>query len=352
MIPSVPDDEAGVVLADQIVHDPISGDFFISNVSGINMKIWWRNDNKGYDITSSKHFKLPNPFDLRDLTAYVVGHQRVYPGQSVIVSDPQMEGFLPVPSLSAEESITHLPVDIVMRFSTLSASGAQVFLHASGSTATFGRDFGQTGPQNWGLGGAAVMLVLPESSNADGCSSHGPSEKFTPPTAGSYVLLLERGTCTFFEKLVLAHRAGAAGVLVVDTPESGETNHRSEQVPLDIGTLSLIRPSAEGEAEDEMRAVDSLGMMFTTHMVGEIIKRVIQVEGKVVGVELIPGETDFLGVTIDTATIPGDRQNQRPKGASAGSSTGAKEEEAPREGRLALGEWVIWNLKIVERTPP
>ena len=252
-----------------------------------------------------------------------------------------MEGFLPVPDPSAknfEHQETHLPAEVIMRFSVLSDGDKQVFLHAAGGTATFGRSFGDSSSEKWGLGGGAVRLVS-VPSNSLGCQPYD-LETISPYEDEPVVVLVQRGDCTFFDKLVLAQQAGAVGVLVYDEPPLGLAGAiPNPQLAFDDG--SLIRPSAEAEPEDLVKATEGTGMVFTTYIVGELVKRMSAVEGKVVGVELMPLDDD-LGVRLDSAS---------PETFGSGSDKDSAAGSGPREGRLALGEWVIWNLKIVERPP-
>ncbi|ORX34541.1 glycoside hydrolase [Kockovaella imperatae] len=310
-------DDMNAFLSTRLTQHPTSGDFLLSDVSGVHMTVRWRHDNTGYDIAT-------------------IGPHRVLPGQSVIVSDPLMEGFLPMPDPAANEVEfvdTHPPAEVIMRFSLLSGKEKQVILHAAGSTATFGRKFAESGSNNWGLGGGPVRLILPPNTDPSGCQRLGRPHKSVPEP---YVFLLQRGDCTFFDKLVHAQKAGAVGVLVYDEPPSGMAGKTLPLLAMDEAIL--IRPSSGEEPADLVKATENTGMVFTTFIVGELIKRMIQVESKVLGVELMPVDEDMLGSSLSTAgqTVLGSK---------------VKKEVGPREGKLALGEWVIWNLKIVDRPP-
>ena len=242
-----------------------------------------------------------------------------------------MEGYLPLPSPSPETVDDYLPAEVMLRFSLLHPGGNQVILHAAGGTATFGRKFGNSGPDHWGLGGGPVRLVPPEPTNPLGCPANGklPRPPKSKKNDGDFVLLLIRGECTFFDKLVYAYQKGAVGVLVIDEPPEQMSGPIAQQAFEEGG---IIRPSAESEPENLMKETEDIGMVFTTFIVGEVIKGVMD-NGKQVGVELMRME----GVEVPEMQMKKDVDGR--KDGTRG------------EGRLALGEWVIWNLRIVQAPP-
>ena len=234
------------------------------------------------------------------------------------MTDPKMEGYLPVasPDLVVE---THLPSEVMLRFSSSSLIGPMVFLHALGATATFGRDFGATGKEGFGLGARPIRVILPPIGERLGC------KPLTRPMVDSepFALLQERGGCPFIDKLTHATAANASGVILFD-----QADEAAGQAVLADG--HLIRPSADGSSEEQITAVEGTGMIFTAKMVGDIVMKTIEAEKKDVVVEILRVE----GGMQDTRGDSGKRAGQE----------GAK----GREGRLALGKWEIWNLKIVE----
>jgi len=218
---------------------------------------------------------------------------------------------------TAERTEDHLPSQVLLRFASEHVTGSQVFLHALGATATFGRDFGSTHSAGLVLDGQPIRVVLPPATERSGCGA------LTRPSETEFVLLLDRGGCLFSDKLQHAAQAGAAGVILIEKHDPlAPGNHG----PLPEG--ALIRPSAEDCSPGELDALKDTGMVFTTEQVGEIVKRTIELEGRNVVVELKTAETDMR----DTA----GSERKREEGAKS------------REGRMALGQWEIWNLKIVE----
>lgn len=254
-----------------------------------------------------------------ELTA--VAHHRVRHGQQVIVADPKMRGYLPVasPDLVVE---THLPSEVMLRFSTATSAKPEVFLHALGATATFGRDFGvaDQGANGFALGTGPTRAVLPPMQHRQGCHPlpH-------PGFDGEFIYLLDRGGCVFLDKLTHATAANASGVILFD-----QLDPTADQAVFADG--HLVRPSADGVAQDLLDAVARSGLVFTAKMVGDVVKRTIEVEERSVVVEILPAD----GPMQDS--VHGHGQGRR----------GGEEGARGREGRLALGQWEIWNLKIVE----
>ena len=230
----------------------------------------------------------------------------------MIVKDPKMAGYLPVAPADTS-SHGYLTSEVALRFSTNSEGGREVFLHALGTTATFGRDFGSTHVEGWRLGGPTVQLVPVSRTNRYGC------EPYTDRYDHS-VLLVERGRCTFSEKLLHAVRAGAEGVIVHDTLGGDVFDY-----PQKTFSQNLIRPDGADLPPRDMAAISDTGLIFVTGLIGEQLRKVMA-DGEMVEVQLLPSE----GGLRDTGSTKRDD-----KGRSG-------------EGRLALGQWEIVNLRIVD----
>lgn len=238
-------------------------------------------------------------------------------GQEVIVTDSKMEGYLPV--AHPDPVVTsHLPAEVLLRFASSHLGASHVFLHAMGATATFGRDFGSANTStDFAIDGKPIKVVLPPTTDRSGCA------KLARPPESEFVFLLDRGGCLFSDKLFHAAQAGASGVILVD---KHDPLHPGNHEPLPEG--SLIRPSADDSPSDVLDAVKDVGMVFISGQVGDIVKKTIEKEGQSVVVELW---------AVDT-------------GMKDAAEVGAKTEKGgkSREGRMALGLWEIWNLRIVE----
>lgn len=297
------------------VWQDVSGEYVIANSEGLRLGVRWRFDNRGYDVSNST---LDVVFLVLFLADETVGPHRVRPGQNVIVTDPKMSRWLPIPASSLVPELE--PMEVMLRFS----SEGQVFLHALGATATFGRSFAKSGDGGWGFGGGEAMaLIKPGIGQGLACTTVQPIERDQP-----FVLMLERGGCTFLEKLVHGTRAGASGVIVIGYPPDPSGAQAEE---------GLIRPSAEGEPGAARKLVEGSGMVYVEHMIGEVVGRILERSGLEVKVEVIRLDDDGSG---------GEEM------LSGGSDRNVEGEgDWRREGKLALGEWEIWNLRIVEIPP-
>jgi hypothetical protein len=245
------------------------------------------------------------------------------------VTDPSMVGYLPIPQSIAHEG----PTEAILRFSigptdpdNESESASQVFLHSMGATAAFGQSFTPSPDRDFTIGSELVDLVhLP---NANGC------DPFTIPYPpdGPFIILLNRGGCTFLQKLVHATRAGASGVIVAGLPPSSSNPNP------DLEEEGLLRPSASGESAASLREVEESGMIYVDWRTGDVLRDVFGSleEGMGVHVEIL-GMDGQVAYTQET-------NGAQMEGAGAGAG------QATREGRVGIGEWAIWNLRIVDGT--
>lgn len=162
------------------VHQLPSGDWLITSIDGLHLTCRWRLDGRGYDVSS-------------------IGPHRVRTGQTVLITDPKMDGYLP----------TSRPVSIMLSISR----GDQHLLSIPAATAQFGRPFS----------GREKLPLLSDDLNTQGCTAY----------ASRYegALVVQRGNCTFAEKALHAANAGAS-LLVIISDEAG-----------------LLRPSAYDEDE-------------------------------------------------------------------------------------------------------
>lgn len=230
--------------------------------------------------TMSPRVSFEGSCTRQDEANSLVGPYRVRQGQQVFVTDPKMDGYLPVAERDKVVE-THTPAEVVLRFSTsLPVLGKSVFLHAIGATATFGRDFGTTNSSRWGVGGNAVKVVYPPKSEREGCGS------LTGHFDGEFVLLLNRGSCTFGEKLINAAKVGAVGVLIIDVP----VDSMGKPIKTSTADQMLIRPYADDLPGDMKRLVEHTGMIFTAAKVGDVVKKTIEDEWRTVYVEIMPLE--------------------------------------------------------------
>lgn len=257
--------------------------------------------------------------------------------------DPSMEGYLPIPQRIAHEG----PVEVILRFSTVPQtpdleiqhtqfqSPGEVFLHAVGATATFGKPFSSSNTKSstpsspFTIHSGPIHLM---HLQIDGC------ESFTlpPDIEDEVVIMLDRGGCPFLDKLVHASRAGAAGLIVAGLSPASAGGMGM------IDPDGLIRPSADGDGKslDLIKEVKGTGLIYVDWKTGDALRKVFDqssttIEKVMVEVMSLDGQSNS-----GSGDPPSDDQH------SASSSGGQV-----REGRVGVGEHAIWNLRIVEAPP-
>jgi mannosidase alpha-like ER degradation enhancer 1 len=139
--------------------------------------------------------------------------------------------------------------------------GSDLSLRLIAYTAFFGADLSarfadrDAPPPRMTQGGG--LPLFRELSNSKGCT---PYTHAYPDS----VLVVERGECTFLEKLLQARHAGAAGVIVVSNEElainpTAEANEAAEAGDIsDVGLL-LLPQTAGGVLLQLMETIDKLG---------------------------------------------------------------------------------------------
>jgi len=235
-----------------------------------------------------------------------------------------MVGYLPIP-----QSIPHEgPNEVILRFSagqfntarvdSSSIPSSEVFLHAVGATAAFGQSFTPS-DQPFTIHSGPIDLVQVKS---DGCHPLTVDHADSP-----FIALLNRGGCTFLEKLIHTSRAGASGVIVAGIPSSSNSNSMDQD--------GLLRPSAEGEASAYIKEVEDKGMIYVDWRTGNVLRDIFTAGAEAIQVELLALD----GQVAQDSEIAGSERS-RMEGAG----------QASREGRVGIGEWPIWNLRIVDGT--
>jgi hypothetical protein len=158
-------------------------------------------------------------------------------------------------------------------------------------TAVFGRpmtnSLAQGGKGEWmGVNRPALPVLLPPNDPL-GCSP----DSYAPPADGreGFVALPQRGECTFHQKLAVAQKSGAVGVVVWgDDDDPG-----------------LIRPSQDpviAREESGGRREEEIGMVYVPREAGWAVSEIIS-DGKAVSVSLFPldpytDETEPVGSTF------------------------------------------------------
>jgi mannosidase alpha-like ER degradation enhancer 1 len=166
-----------------------------------------------------------------------------------------------------------------------------------------------------------MEIIRPTAS--DGCNPISLDNPVDPTEP--FAIFLDRGDCTFLEKLDHATRAGAAGVIVAGLPPTTDSEGG-------IDEDGLLRPSAEAEPSSLLKDVENTGLLYVDWRTGDILRQIFSTGEKIIQVEVLG---------LDGQDISNDDL----LGAAPTGQVGAG--KATREGRVAVGEWAIWNLRIV-----
>lgn len=246
-----------------------------------------------------------------------------------------MHSYIPAPPVVKKDRYD--PAEVILRFATLSDnSGLQdgsldTFLHAGSATATFGRALSRSNraKHSFAVGGASTLLAPPPLGNEVGCAPHNRSR--LPAGPEPFALLLRRGECTFFEKMTLASQAGASAVIIVGYDHDDQ-----------VSAHGLIRPSADGEDEDGLLAVEDVAMVYVTHAIGNRIEQQLRRTGETGYVNVLLFEGDTLNPGVD---------QQLPAESDRVQDT-TQSRDASQDGYMAVNGRQIVNLRITHDIHP
>ncbi|KAH7344593.1 alpha-mannosidase [Rhizoctonia solani] len=193
--------EADKNLSSSKVHR-VEGGFMVRNITGVKARMTARMDGQGYDVT-------------------MLGHHRVLSGQKVFINDPAL---LELPGFSkSQQKERKLAVELKLR-----VGDADEEISLLATTALFGADpSSERSPGTFRIDAPALHVVPSNPENLNGCDDHEAQSILQ-----GAILVVNRGTCSFMEKLAKAKKAGAAGAIVISD------------------TDSLINPSIDKEEED------------------------------------------------------------------------------------------------------
>jgi mannosidase alpha-like ER degradation enhancer 1 len=269
-----------------------------------------------------------------------------------------MEGYLPIPQRLPNEA----PTEVILRFSTASQSPeliiesqslGQVFLHAVGATATFGRSF-SANPKlssQFTIHSAPIELVYHATS--DGCEpftlfpdDNNGDDRDRDSSGGrdedrDVIVMLDRGGCPFLDKLVHTSRAGGKGLIV-----AGLSPTASQGMGM-IDTDGLIRPSADDESPELLKEVEGMGLVYIDWKSGDVLRDTFESYASMSSHN--PEGAGAAGgpiVMVDIMSLDG--QSDSSQTSSYASNNLSTSSSKAREGRVGVGEHVIWNLRIVE----
>ncbi|KAI0773849.1 alpha-mannosidase [Fomes fomentarius] len=202
---------------------PVPDGFLVHNVTGLRVHIVSRLDGKGYDITR-------------------LGPHAVRTGQKIYVNDSRLilgptDG--PKQARRSPEVSLRLYLDYVDPMLQLQGPGMQdviTEINVVAATAMFGGDpaappssSGQPALR-FGHGDGVRVVRVPD--NSLGCSP------YPEALLDNEAVVVKRGDCTFLEKLVIAQRAGASGVIVLGN-EDNHINPSADKAELVAAGLQL-----------------------------------------------------------------------------------------------------------------
>ncbi|KAI9510474.1 alpha-mannosidase [Russula earlei] len=179
---------------------PVSDGFMVRSITGVRARIVRRLDGKGYDVTK-------------------MGPHTVLTGQTVYINDTALATSLSRgKEMHIEQRHTNVEIRIFIDFVdpnsyiTSIAGGPVTDAVFTATTGIFAGDPTNPHPHNgkalrFGQG-EGVGLVR-DLENPTGCQEY--TQKFADEA-----ILVRRGECTFLEKLIHAHEAGASGVVVIN----------------------------------------------------------------------------------------------------------------------------------------
>lgn len=224
-----------------------------------------------------------------------------------------MDGYLPAAPRAAD---SERPTDLTLSFSR--AVSTEALISATGTPAMFGHTIGaapvaasgsgsgRAGPADtrWSFA-STPLVVAPKRNNPTGCVPMVAGFSPKPKDGEPFVVLVERGGCSFLAKALHAVRAGAVGVIVADAGPSA-------------GQSARVRPNADGEPDDLVDEVEDLGLVFVDESAGRLLKQLIQIDR----------------ITVAASPVEGQ-----------GVAMPASER---REGRLVVGDHELVNLRVAD----
>ena len=222
--------------------------YIIHNVTGIRTQIVRRLDGNGYDIRKRKKFVALNVSPIFIIS--LVGHYAVRSGHTVYINDSSIFHRVGEDSKIAQTDLRRRQPELSLHFFTsmdptfstqtglLEPSGLNIL--TTGYAGLFGADLT---PAALGsednlprFSHGEGLSVFREPSNSYGCSPYDHSYP-------DYVMVVERGGCTFLEKLIQARDASAAGILVIsdeDVPINPTANIDELEVAGDLSDSAIV----------------------------------------------------------------------------------------------------------------
>ncbi|EJF62997.1 alpha-mannosidase [Dichomitus squalens LYAD-421 SS1] len=227
--------------------------YIVHNVTGIRVHIVSRLDGKGYDIT-----KL-GPYAVKT-------GQKINFNDSTLATAPVGAKVQTTSSKRTPEVGLRLYLDYVDPMLQLGGPGnpgmQDVITETNvvAATALFAGDPAADPPLRFGHGHGDGVRVVRFPDNPLGCSEY--SEVLVDDEA----IVVDRGECTFLEKLIFAQRAGASGVVVLSNEEH-HVNPSAERGELEAAgpqlndvAVVVLRKSDADQVAQMLDAAERLGL--------------------------------------------------------------------------------------------
>ena len=183
-----------------------------------------------------------------------MGHYTVHPGQVAYINDTFLFSKQDVSQQEPPRSevLLRFFINIIGADFQASTSGNTDALLV-GNTARFGADvFSRTSSNGKPLGFSQIdgIALFRDLTNPDGCT---PYSRLYP----DIVIVVERGGCTFLQKLRLAQAASAAGVVVLS----------NDDVP--------VNPSANADEMEEAGDMNDVCLVLLPRTPGHIVRQMM-----------------------------------------------------------------------------
>ncbi|KXN83702.1 ER degradation-enhancing alpha-mannosidase-like protein 1 [Leucoagaricus sp. SymC.cos] len=226
--------------------EPVVDGFIIHNVTGVRTQIVRRLDDQGYDIRK-------------------LGHYHVRPGHIVYINDstifaPPTEDLTPIVPKGSRDPDIQLRIsfslgDPMLGVQLANMDGTDLSLRLTAYTAFFGADLSarpvEPRDKPPRMTDGSGLPLFRELSNLKGCLP------YQHPYPDS-IIVVERGECTFLEKLLEARSVGAAGIIVLSNEELA------------------INPTADADEAAAAGDISDIGLVLLPRNTGKVLLELIK----------------------------------------------------------------------------
>ena len=218
---------------------PVPDGFMVRSVNGLRIRMVSRLDGRGYEVTKCWSPSHDSPHRLHPLNLRTVGPHTVLRGQTVFIDDKALGVVLSSRNKETQTEPRHTSVQLRIFIDFVDASsyipsvagGLVSDAVFTASTGQFAGDPTVPDPPNgttlrFGQGEGVGLVRDP--ANPTGCLEY-------TQTFADEAIFVRRGECTFIEKLMRAHEAGASGVVVINDSEIAINPSASVEDLRDVG---------------------------------------------------------------------------------------------------------------------